>query len=744
MTPAIVAAWLTMASSGWSVRGTIRRADSNAPLPGAVVEVLDANQRATSDNDGAYALTALACTTCRLRFSAAGFVPTEILVTRGTDPETDVNVVLSPEPRPLPPIVVVGDDANGHAQPVDFIGPGTSTHDAAELERSPLANDPDPLRALTGSADALAPPDVDAMLHVRGGAADQNLVLLDGLPIYSAYHAGGSLSAISPDLIHAVTLDAGVPSARYGGALTSIISMDTRHPESLSGRGAADVGAVRQTVEVPLPAEGAGIVGEVRRSTNPFGLHVVDGGAARDYSDGALTVTVPAPAGSLELLAFGTQDHVRFDGVVDSTHLGSGANPTNATAWSGATEGAVWTVTLRPGTELTVRGWHADAATRIQWNATGGSTRIADDLQSVGASAEGLWRTDHGAWVAGGQLERMATTYSVLTDRQARIAMVSAFVERRWTPSPRFGLAVGVRDDAVPGIGSTLEPRVAARYALTSAVSVAAGYARSAQAVQSLGNEESIVDAVLPIALPVAADGHGVPIARADEVTGSVTVALGPATRVALDGYERWSTGLVASTASTAQPFATDSLTQGTGLASGLTLALDHEDDRLTLQAAYGVAAVRRQIGAIRYVPSFAAPRIAVAAVGYTLFGGTTVTGTVWGAAGRPTSVIGDALQFQSYVPIGGVGDLEGTPTRIIGALDSRRLPMYQRIDLGVVQRWTAGLFGHSAQLIGRVRVTNVLNHANVVGEVLPSGVAQTRQLTLLPRSLQISIGWAF
>lgn len=65
-------------------------------------------------------------------------------------------------------------------------------------------------------------------LFVRGGAADQNLVLLDGAPVYNTGHLFGFLSVFNPDMLQGVESINGAFPAQYGGRLSSILNVNTK------------------------------------------------------------------------------------------------------------------------------------------------------------------------------------------------------------------------------------------------------------------------------------------------------------------------------------------------------------------------------------------------------------------------------------------------------------------------------------------------------------------------------------
>ncbi len=65
-------------------------------------------------------------------------------------------------------------------------------------------------------------------LFVRGGAADQNLVLLDGAPVYNTGHLFGFLSVFNSDILQGVEYISGAFPAQYGGRLSSILNVNTK------------------------------------------------------------------------------------------------------------------------------------------------------------------------------------------------------------------------------------------------------------------------------------------------------------------------------------------------------------------------------------------------------------------------------------------------------------------------------------------------------------------------------------
>ncbi|MFI5172634.1 MAG: TonB-dependent receptor plug domain-containing protein [Chitinophagales bacterium] len=91
-------------------------------------------------------------------------------------------------------------------------------------------------------------------IFVRGGSPDQNLILLDGVPVYNASHLFGFFSVFNSDAINKVTLIKGGFPARYGGRLSSVVDirMKEGNMNEFHGEGSIGLVASRLTFEGPI------------------------------------------------------------------------------------------------------------------------------------------------------------------------------------------------------------------------------------------------------------------------------------------------------------------------------------------------------------------------------------------------------------------------------------------------------------------------------------------------------------
>lgn len=83
-----------------------------------------------------------------------------------------------------------------------------------------------------------------AGMYVRGGGPDENLIMLDGVPLYSVNHMLGFFSVFNADAVKNVTLYKGNFPARYGGRLSSIIDVRQKDGDAYGYHGNLTVGLV--------------------------------------------------------------------------------------------------------------------------------------------------------------------------------------------------------------------------------------------------------------------------------------------------------------------------------------------------------------------------------------------------------------------------------------------------------------------------------------------------------------------
>lgn len=110
-----------------------------------------------------------------------------------------------------------------------------------------------------------------AGLYVRGGGPDQNLILLDGVPIYKVDHLFGFFSVFTPEAVKKVTLFKSSFPARFGGRLSSVVDVRTND---------GDMGKYHGTISIGLLTSKLNFEGPIIRNRTSFNIS-----ARRSYLD---------------------------------------------------------------------------------------------------------------------------------------------------------------------------------------------------------------------------------------------------------------------------------------------------------------------------------------------------------------------------------------------------------------------------------------------------------------------------
>ena len=90
-------------------------------------------------------------------------------------------------------------------------------------------------------------------MFVRGGAEDQNLFLLDDVPVYNCSHLFGFFSVFNPSMVKSVDLYKGGFPARYGGRLSSVVDVRTNDGNFNKIKGEFSIGAIASSFELDGP-----------------------------------------------------------------------------------------------------------------------------------------------------------------------------------------------------------------------------------------------------------------------------------------------------------------------------------------------------------------------------------------------------------------------------------------------------------------------------------------------------------
>lgn len=124
----------------------------------------------------------------------------------------------------------------------------------AEINKRPvLLGEHDVIKALQSSPGVVAGTEGFAGLYVRGGETDQNLYLLDGLPLLNVYHFGGLFSTFSTNSINRVNFYKGSFPSAFGERASSIVDVAMKSPDFINTKGEMTVGLISGQMYLSTP-----------------------------------------------------------------------------------------------------------------------------------------------------------------------------------------------------------------------------------------------------------------------------------------------------------------------------------------------------------------------------------------------------------------------------------------------------------------------------------------------------------
>ncbi len=206
------------------VTGTISDKLTGTPLPGANILCPTSKKGTTSDANGAWELT-IGTEEKFLIISHIGFYSDTLRVNSQLNAQ-HLLISLIPETTPIPTARIVG---QAETWKIRDLPPGQIRLSVNEVSRVPaLFGEQDLLNSLHSLPGIQSVGEGSGYLFVRGGNADQNLILLDEAVIYNPSHLLGIFSVINPSAIQSLSLyKSGIP-AYYGDLLASVIDLTSR------------------------------------------------------------------------------------------------------------------------------------------------------------------------------------------------------------------------------------------------------------------------------------------------------------------------------------------------------------------------------------------------------------------------------------------------------------------------------------------------------------------------------------
>ncbi len=233
----------------YTLSGTISELSSNESLIGVTVAIPELKTGVVSNEYGFFSIT-LPEGVYEIQISAIGF--REIVQTISLTENLKINFQMAEAAEELEEVILVEDIEKLNIRKPQM---SVNTLSAGTIKKIPVVlGEADVIKSILLLPGVTSAGEGASGFNVRGGAADQNLILLDEAIIFNSSHLFGFFSVFNPDAIKDIKLFKGGIPAKYGGRLSSVLDIYQKDGNSKALNISGGIGAVssRLLVEGPL------------------------------------------------------------------------------------------------------------------------------------------------------------------------------------------------------------------------------------------------------------------------------------------------------------------------------------------------------------------------------------------------------------------------------------------------------------------------------------------------------------
>ncbi|MDP4253258.1 MAG: TonB-dependent receptor [Bacteroidota bacterium] len=506
----------------FAVSGTVRSSKTGETILGATIRITDPPTGTATNEYGFYSLTLPSGGPYRMTVSAVGFKPEVEEFQLNAD--LVQNIKLDEEVRDLQAYTVTATPGSRSLQSPQM---GLEKLSIREANKMPVIfGERDILKTIQLLPGIKPAGDGNSGFYVRGGTADQNLILLDEATVYNPTHLLGFFSTFNSDAIKNVSVFKGDMPAQYGGRLSSVVDvkMNDGNNKNYGVNGGIGLISSRLMVEGPIQQDKSSFLVSGRRT----------------YLDQFLKLSPDSNINRSRLYfydlnvkanyIFGNRDRLYLSGYFgrdvlrQSNRVGINWGNTTATLrWN-----HLFNKRLFSNTSLIYSNYDY----RINANQDGSDFDIFSQIRDWNLKEDLQWNasSDHSAnfgfntifhTIRPGEITAIGNDPGINSQALPRRYSLesAAYVTDTWKASTRFNLTFGMRlsvfsvlgkgeyykFDANGNITDTMiyrsgqfvktyvnpEPRIAASFQLTPMTSLKASYVRNTQHLHLISNSTS-------------------------------------------------------------------------------------------------------------------------------------------------------------------------------------------------------------------------------------------------------------
>lgn len=254
---------LLLAQSKFTVSGTVKQQSSGETLIGVNVIIVEKPGVGVTTNEYGFYSISLPKGQYTFRFSYVGYKQETLPV--NLDRDVKVNINMADESR-LQEVVVKAQKENDNLSSATM---GTAVLNMKDAAKLPVVfGEKDLVKTIQLMPGIKSNGEGSNGFSVRGGATDQNLILLDEAPVYNASHLLGIFSTFNSDAIKDATIIKGNNPAQFGGRLSSVLDVKMKEGNNKAYHVSGGLGLIssRLTLEGPIQRDKSSFIISGRRT----------------------------------------------------------------------------------------------------------------------------------------------------------------------------------------------------------------------------------------------------------------------------------------------------------------------------------------------------------------------------------------------------------------------------------------------------------------------------------------------
>ncbi len=580
-----------------------------------------------------------------------------------------------------------------------------------ELETLPKGVETDIFRSLQYMPGVRTTGDVTARYYVRGGASNQNLVLINGVSIYNPFHALGIFSVIDPDMINNIEFYKGGFGAEFGSRLSSVLKLITKdgNKRNFGAKVTSSFITIKGLAEGPIPHGSFIITGRKSYSNQILKKFLNDQNVPFNFYDfsGKLNYSNPdfIPGSKFVFHSFFSGDKVENNNPFKEDFRWF--NNIGGFSWF-----QVYDSPLFSELNISISNFSGEVVPKLS-NALARKNELTDISLKMNFTYIYDRKDELGVGLDIRSIESkyfIKNKLGTVTDISEKAANISLFARYKLLSFEDFGADVGSRVNLI-GLhekGSFIfEPRASFTYRIFSDISIKAAWGIYLQELTTITNENEVISLFEPwVIIPEYLEPS-----KAIHYATGIDLFPDNDISVEVEGYYKKLNNIPAINQKK-QIQSDPDLISGSGESYGWEFLLRFKPYPIRFTASYAIAWAYLNVDDWLYYPKYDSRHTVNLILDVNLGAGWSASATWLFNSGLPfTPFIGyyDKIFFDDFHSDNFIFDTYSS-WGILGDKNISRLPEYHRLDLSLTKKFS--IYGINLDL--DVSVINVYDRKNI------------------------------